>query len=132
MKFVNKTNMNLQTVWVDYKGSLIPYANIKPGISCNQQTYITHQWLIGDNIGPFFGYKPMMNDVFNLDYVLITFNSENDIVVEEIKKNAGVEISESKICEKEQSQECIAEIETIKTYEADTQETETISVAENM
>merc|ERR1712151_74985 len=86
MKMRNNSKKEILTVWVDYKGGLKHYANIKPGKMCNQQTYITHQWLIGDVVGPFAAYKPMMSDVSQLDYVSIVVGEDMKVTVEEVQK----------------------------------------------
>lgn len=118
MKIHNNSKAPIMTVWVDYKGQMKHYATIKAGSMCNQQTYITHQWLLGDSVGPFAGYKPSMQDVSQLDYVSIKIDENFKVTVEEVlKKVEPVVVEEKKEEVKEEPLETETTVDTVSTAE---------------
>jgi len=95
MRFVNNSPKDIMTVWVDFDGKMKLYSTIKSETSSEQQTFISHSWLLGCSCGPFAGYKPQMTDISNLAYVLITIDENSVVHIEEVSKE--VEMTEDKI-----------------------------------
>lgn len=50
MKFVNNTNQEVRSYWLDYNGRRVFYKAIPPNSSYTQPTYKTHPWLITDQV----------------------------------------------------------------------------------
>jgi hypothetical protein len=52
MDFVNQRGSNMNVYWLDYNTGRVSYKpNLATGQTHNQQTYVTHPWLITDNTG---------------------------------------------------------------------------------
>ena len=47
--FRNDTGRTVRTYWLNYKGRRVFYAEVPPGKSYVQQTYVTHPWVITNN-----------------------------------------------------------------------------------
>jgi hypothetical protein len=48
VEFVNDTTAERRTYWIDYGGKRVLYATLAPGESYEQQTYVTHPWVLTD------------------------------------------------------------------------------------
>jgi hypothetical protein len=48
MKFVNRTNQEVRSYWLDYSGRRVFYKAIPPNGSYTQPTFQTHPWVITD------------------------------------------------------------------------------------
>lgn len=48
IQFVNNTTGAIRTYWLDFQGQRKFYAELQPGQSVRQQTYLTHPWVITD------------------------------------------------------------------------------------
>jgi hypothetical protein len=48
IKFVNKSKQTIKVYWLDYDGDRVFYNTLEDGESYEQQTYVTHPWLITD------------------------------------------------------------------------------------
>ena len=48
MKFVNRTNQEVRSYWLDYNGRRVFYKAIPPNGNCTQPTSQTHPWVITD------------------------------------------------------------------------------------
>ena len=61
MDFVNQRGSNMNVFWLDYNTGRVSYRpNLATGQTHNQQTYVTHPWLITDNSGACVGiYRPV-------------------------------------------------------------------------
>lgn len=44
--FVNNSATTIRTYWIDYQGTRKFYAEVQPGRSYVQQTYLTHPWVV--------------------------------------------------------------------------------------
>jgi hypothetical protein len=44
--FVNNSRGMIRTYWIDYQGRRVFYAEIPPGGSYVQQTFLTHPWVV--------------------------------------------------------------------------------------
>ena len=44
--FVNHSALTVRTYWLNYQGKRVFYAEVAPGSSYEQQTYVTHPWVI--------------------------------------------------------------------------------------
>lgn len=51
IRFTNRTNTYRSVLWIDYNGRPVDYANLNPGQSVDQQTYVSHPWMITDGPG---------------------------------------------------------------------------------
>ena len=47
--FVNQTRRPVRVYWINYKGDRQFYAEVAPGRSYDQQTYVTHPWVVTNN-----------------------------------------------------------------------------------
>ena len=45
IRFVNEFGATLIIQWIDFKGALKEYAELKPGAELTQETYVTHPWI---------------------------------------------------------------------------------------
>ncbi|HNL80779.1 MAG TPA: hypothetical protein PKL69_10635, partial [Agitococcus sp.] len=61
MDFVNQRGSNMNIYWLDYNTGRVSYKqNLANGQTHNQQTYVTHPWLITNNTGTCIGiYRPV-------------------------------------------------------------------------
>ena len=61
MDFVNQRGSNMNIYWLDYNTGRVSYkSNLATGQTHNQQTFVTHPWLITDNTGACVGiYRPV-------------------------------------------------------------------------
>ena len=61
MDFVNQRGSNMNVYWLDYNTGRVSYKpNLATGQTHNQQTFVTHPWLITDNTGACVGiYRPV-------------------------------------------------------------------------
>lgn len=61
MDFVNQRGSNMNVYWLDYNTGRVSYRpNLATGQTHNQQTFVTHPWLITDNSGACVGiYRPV-------------------------------------------------------------------------
>lgn len=61
MDFVNQRGSNMNIYWLDYNTGRVSYKqNLANGQTHNQQTYVTHPWLITDSTGTCIGiYRPV-------------------------------------------------------------------------
>lgn len=81
MDFVNQRGSNVNVYWLDYNTGRVSYKpNLATGQTHNQQTFVTHPWLITDNSGACLGiYRPVTatNKVltFKADSVAIGTNA---------------------------------------------------------
>ncbi len=48
MKFINRSNREIRTYWLDYNGRRVFYKAIPPNGNYTQPTYQTHPWVITD------------------------------------------------------------------------------------
>jgi hypothetical protein len=46
--FVNKSGKSVKVYWLDYEGERKEYATVTDGDKYEQQTFLTHPWLITD------------------------------------------------------------------------------------
>lgn len=46
MDVVNATDEPLTLVWLDYQGTRVHYMDLAPGAAYEQQTFVTHPWLV--------------------------------------------------------------------------------------
>ena len=44
--FVNDSRGMIRTYWIDYRGTRVFYAEVPPGGSYVQQTFLTHPWVV--------------------------------------------------------------------------------------
>jgi uncharacterized caspase-like protein len=44
--FINDSTDTIRTYWIDYQGARKFYAEVPPGQSYDQQTYVTHPWVV--------------------------------------------------------------------------------------
>jgi hypothetical protein len=59
IKFVNKSGKTVKVYWLDYDGDRKLYETLKDGESYEQQTYLTHPWVITDeNDDAWYVYFP--------------------------------------------------------------------------
>ncbi len=59
MRFVNQRDAAIRTFWLDFDGAARFYAQIDPGDTLLQPTYLTHPWIIMDQAGKCTGpYMP--------------------------------------------------------------------------
>ncbi len=92
MDFVNQRGSNMNVYWLDYNTGRVSYKpNLATGQTHNQQTFVTHPWLITDNTGACVGiYRPVTatkkNITFKADGVMI-----GDGVVQPTTCTTGVE-----------------------------------------
>jgi|SRR6478609_712489 len=49
--FVNKCGEFRAVMWADFKGKLVPYANLEPGQRYTVNTFATHPWVFTDGPG---------------------------------------------------------------------------------
>src|SRR6478672_3855581 len=49
--FVNKSGEFRAVMWADFKGKLVPYANLEPGQRYTVNTFATHPWVFTDGPG---------------------------------------------------------------------------------
>ena len=49
--FVNKSGEFRAVMWADFKGKLVPYANLEPGQKYTVKTFATHPWVFTDGPG---------------------------------------------------------------------------------
>ena len=49
--FVNKSGEFRGVMWADFKGKLVPYANLEPGQKYTVNTFATHPWVFTDGPG---------------------------------------------------------------------------------
>jgi hypothetical protein len=49
--FVNKSGEFRAVMWADFKGKLVPYANLEPGQKYTVNTFATHPWVFTDGPG---------------------------------------------------------------------------------
>uniref|UniRef100_A0A1B6MM92 von Hippel-Lindau disease tumour suppressor beta domain-containing protein n=1 Tax=Graphocephala atropunctata TaxID=36148 RepID=A0A1B6MM92_9HEMI len=47
--FVNKTNRDVDVLWLDYEGDPVKYHTIPPDICVNINTYVSHPWIFEDS-----------------------------------------------------------------------------------
>jgi len=61
MDFVNQRGSNINVYWLNHNASRVTYkANLATTQTHNQQTFVTHPWLITDNTGACLGiYRPV-------------------------------------------------------------------------
>jgi hypothetical protein len=61
MDFVNQRGSNMNVYWLDYNTGRVSYkSNLATEQTHNQQTFVTHPWLITDNTGACLGiYRPV-------------------------------------------------------------------------
>ena len=61
MDFVNQRGSNMNVYWLDSNANRVTYKlNLATGQTHNQQTFVTHPWLITDNTGACVGiYRPV-------------------------------------------------------------------------
>jgi von Hippel-Lindau disease tumor supressor len=48
VEFVNTSDAQRRTYWIDYDGKRVLYRTLAPGESYTQQTYATHPWVMTD------------------------------------------------------------------------------------
>jgi hypothetical protein len=48
IKFVNKSGQEVKVYWLDFSGHRVLYKVLEAGESYDQQTYLTHPWLVTD------------------------------------------------------------------------------------
>ncbi|MDO9177551.1 MAG: hypothetical protein Q7U16_04370 [Agitococcus sp.] len=79
MDFVNQRGSNMNVYWLNYNTGRVSYkSNLATGQTHNQQTFVTHPWLITDNTGACVGiYRP----VTQTDKTL-TFNANGSVTLE--------------------------------------------------
>ena len=59
IKFANKSGKTVKVYWLDYEGDRKLYQTLKDGDSYDQQTYLTHPWVITDeNDNAWYVYFP--------------------------------------------------------------------------
>lgn len=46
VKFLNRSQKNVATLWLNYEGEPVKYSTLSPGQSVTQQTYVTHPWIV--------------------------------------------------------------------------------------
>jgi hypothetical protein len=46
MKFINESQENMFTFWIDFSGDPVFYSAVESGSSVTQPTYVTHPWVI--------------------------------------------------------------------------------------
>ena len=44
--FQNQSDVTIKVYWLDYEGKRQYYADVKPGKSYTQDTYMTHPWVV--------------------------------------------------------------------------------------
>jgi hypothetical protein len=49
--FINNTGIPINTNWLNYQGARVFYNTIGPGESLQQQTFLTHPWVLVDGVG---------------------------------------------------------------------------------
>ena len=47
--FVNKSGQEVKVYWLDFSGHRVLYQVLRAGESYDQQTYLTHPWLVTDS-----------------------------------------------------------------------------------
>jgi hypothetical protein len=77
MDFVNQRGSNINVYWLNHLAERVSYKqNLATGQTHNQQTFVTHPWLITDNTGTCMAiYRPI-----TATKKVITFNA-NDVVI---------------------------------------------------
>jgi hypothetical protein len=55
LNVLNKTSRNINIIWINYQGGRQLYRTIGPNQNWNQQTYVTHPWLLTDVSGNCLG-----------------------------------------------------------------------------
>ena len=56
---INNTSETLQSLWLDYQGKRISYAQIAPLTSYVQPTFLTHPWIIANLQGTCYRFVVM-------------------------------------------------------------------------
>src|SRR3954469_21121499 len=54
--FVNQTDRTVTVYWLNYAGQRIYYNTLNPSESYDQQTWVTHPWVVVDQAGTCLGY----------------------------------------------------------------------------
>src|SRR5262249_19804450 len=65
--FNNQSPEKMTVSWVDFDGELITYAELNPGESYEQPTYVSHVWVVSDEssncFGPFIAGEKQSREV---------------------------------------------------------------------
>lgn len=51
IRFVNDTGVKVSVVWIDFAGARVTYKELDSGASYDQETFLTHPWIIVDAEG---------------------------------------------------------------------------------
>ena len=49
IRFINRTNSLIKVYWIDFTGKRQHYFDLAPNQTQDQQTYVTHPWLIAES-----------------------------------------------------------------------------------
>jgi hypothetical protein len=60
IEFTNTSGQERLVFWLDYSGNRVQYHRLQPGQTANQNTYLTHPWLVADSNNSCLGiYLPV-------------------------------------------------------------------------
>jgi hypothetical protein len=51
VQFINRSSFTVKVYWIDYDGRLQHYFDLEPNEIREQQTYVSHPWLVTEDTG---------------------------------------------------------------------------------